>query len=284
MIRRFQAPDGLELVADEEGPPDAPAVILLHGGGQTRHSWSGAMAALVARGYRVINFDARGHGDSAWSAEAAYTLDDRAADLRAVAAHLQTPFALVGASLGGATAIHAVAHGLDPAALVLVDIVPHPEEEGIGRIVSFMRAHPDGFASLDEAADAVAAYNPDRPRPRDPSGLRRNLRAHADGRLRWHWDPRIVEAEPRRHHEIVQRSTATLARRGELPVLLVRGLHSDVVSDAGIAAFREMLPGLEVVDVAGAGHMVAGDRNDAFNSGVIDFLDRTMPADMGAME
>lgn len=281
MIRRFQAPDGLELVADEDGPPDAPAVILLHGGGQTRHSWSGAMNALVARGYRVINFDARGHGDSGWSAEAAYTLDDRAADLGAVVADLQTPFALVGASLGGATAIHAVAHGLDPAALVLVDIVPHPEEAGIGRIVSFMQAHPDGFASLDEAADAVAAYNPERPRPRDPNGLRRNLREHADGRLRWHWDPRIVETEPRRHHEVVQRSTVELARRSELPVLLVRGLHSDVVSDASVAAFREMVPDLEVVDVAGAGHMVAGDRNDGFNTGVIAFLGRTMPATRG---
>lgn len=62
----------------------------------------------------------------------------------------------------------------------------------------------------------------------------------------------------------------------------MRGLQSDVVSDASVDAFREMVPDLEVVDVAGAGHMVAGDRNDAFNKGVIGFLDRTMPARRGA--
>ena len=65
-----------------------------------------------------------------------------------------------------------------------------------------------------------------------------------------------------------------MARREGLPVLLVRGLKSDVVSDAGVAAFRALLPALEVADVGGAGHMVAGDRNDAFNASVIAFLMR----------
>ena len=276
-LRRFRAPAGVELVADDAGPPDAPAVVLLHGGGQTRHSWSAAMAALVARGYRVLNFDARGHGDSDWSPDGAYGLDDRVRDLRTIVAELERPYALVGASLGGATSIHGVAQGLSPAALVLVDIVPQPEAEGIGRIISFMRANPEGFATLDEAADAVAAYNPARPRSRDPSGLMRNLRRRADGRLHWHWDPRITDEPPERHGAVVQRSAMTMARRPDLPVLLVRGLSSDVVSDAGVRAFQTLLPALEVADVAGAGHMVAGDRNDAFNAGVLDFLDRHLP-------
>ncbi|WP_375383083.1 alpha/beta fold hydrolase [uncultured Sphingomonas sp.] len=276
-LRRFRAPDGVEIVADEAGPADAPAVVLLHGGGQTRHSWAGAMRALVKGSYRVINFDARGHGDSGWSPEGAYLLGDRVADLRAVVAGLDAPFALVGASLGGATAIHAVAEGVSPVAVVLVDIVPEPEPEGISRIVEFMRANPDGFATLDEATDAVAAYNPARPRPRDPTGLMRNLRRRENGRLYWHWDPRITAEEPARHHAVVQRSAAVMAKHPDLPVLLVRGLGSDVVSDNGVAAFRRLLPELEVVDVAGAGHMVAGDRNDAFNAGVIAFLQRHMP-------
>ena len=272
-LERVASRDGLVLVADDHGPLGAPAVILLHGGGQTRHSWSGAARVLAQRGYRVINFDARGHGDSEWSPAGAYSLDDRVADLEAIVRQLDQPFALVGASLGGATSIHAVALAMRPAALVLVDIVPHPEPEGISRIVGFMRAHPDGFATLDEAADAVAAYNPDRPRPRDPSGLLRNLRRREDGRLYWHWDPRIVASRPQDLHAIVQESATALPQTG-IPVLLVRGLKSDVVSDAGIAAFRAILPGLEVADVGGAGHMVAGDRNDAFNSSVIAFLER----------
>lgn len=277
MTKMFRSQDGIRLVGDDLGPPEAPTVVLLHGGGQTRHSWAGAATALADRGYRVLNFDARGHGNSDWSPDGAYSLDDRAADLRAVVADVTAPFVLVGASLGGATSIHAVAQGMAPAALVLVDIVPVPEAEGIARIVNFMRSHPDGFASLDEAVDAVAAYNPARPRPRDPSGLMRNLRRRENGRLYWHWDPQIAITEPREHHQVVQRSAAELASRDDLAVLLVRGLQSEVVSDSGVAQLRSLLPHLEVVDVGGAGHMVAGDRNDAFNTGVIDFLGRHLP-------
>jgi len=275
-LRRVVSHDQLALIADDLGPLDAPAVILLHGGGQTRHSWSGAAQALATRGYRVINFDARGHGESEWSEHGAYTLDDRVGDLAAIVAQLDQPFALVGASLGGATSIHAVASELHPSAVVLVDIVPHPEPEGISRIVGFMRAHPNGFATLEEAVDAVAAYNPERPRPRDPKGLLRNLRERADGRLYWHWDPRIVSHRPSDMHETVQRSAVMLAETG-VPVMLVRGLKSDVVSDAGVAAFRELVPHLEVADVSGAGHMVAGDRNDAFNGATIAFLEQHLP-------
>lgn len=280
-IRRYRSPDGVELVGDDGGDRAAPAVVLLHGGGQTRHSWAGTMRTLVDHGYRVLNYDARGHGDSDWSQAGAYHLDDRVADLLEVVRDCEAGFALVGASLGGATALHAVASVLRPSALVLVDIVPEPEPEGIARIVDFMRAHTGGFATLDEAVDAVAAYNPSRPRPRDPSGLMRNLRLR-DGRLYWHWDPRTVSGRDELGREdgfqtVVQQSGSYVAAMTELPLLLVRGLASDVVSEAGVAAFRAQAPRLEVVDVGGAGHMVAGDRNDVFSKGVIDFLHRHLP-------
>lgn len=276
----FEAGDGVRLVADRGGSADAPAVILLHGGGQTRHSWSRAVDRLLAEGFQVINYDARGHGESDWSREGAYQLADRAADLKVVASSLSTPFVLVGASLGGATSIVAIDRGLRPAGLVLVDIVPEPDPRGIDRIVSFMGANPDGFATVGEAIAAVAAYNPQRKAPPDGSGLMKNLRTGDDGRLRWHWDPRIIADAPDRHHLVVQQATGGLAAMHDLPVLLVRGLSSDVVSDAGVAAFREELPRLELLDVAGAGHMVAGDRNDAFNDGVIAFVQRTLVAYM----
>ena len=280
--RRWPSADGLHLVGDEGGDAAAPTVVLLHGGGQTRHSWSGTMRTLVGKGYRVLNFDARGHGDSDWSETGAYTLDDRVVDLRAIVADCRAGVALVGASLGGATALHAIASGLRAAALVLVDIVPEPEPEGIARIVGFMRAHNNGFATLDEAVDAVAAYNPSRPRPRDPGGLMRNLRLRDDGRLYWHWDPRTVSGRDEigredGFHTVVQRSAEIAAKQTATPLLLVRGLASDVVSEAGVAAFRAQAPRLEVVDVGGAGHMVAGDRNDVFGTGVIEFLRRNLP-------
>ena len=279
MRKDYHTPDGLTLVADTGGPDGAPVVVLMHGGGQTRHSWSGAMRALVERGYRVINFDARGHGESDWSPDDAYSLDDRAGDAAAVVAGLDVPYALVGASMGGGTAIHAAATRLKPAAVVLVDIVPEVETAGVTRIRDFMHANPEGFASLEEAADTVASYYPERPRPKNPEGLMKNLRLREDGRLHWHWDPGMFNPDmPENFHATMIRSAEIIGRDPTLPVLVVRGLMSDVVSDKGIAAFREQVPHMELADVAGAGHMVAGDRNDAFNAAVLDFLARHLPA------
>ena len=212
------ARDGVRLVADRGGRVDAPAVILLHGGGQTRHSWSHAVDRLLAEGFQIINYDARGHGESDWSPEGAYQLADRAADLDAIVGNLEVPFILVGASLGGATSIVAIDRGLRPAGLVLVDIVPEPDPRGIERIISFMQGHPEGFSTVDEAVAAVAAYNPERKAPPDGSGLMKNLRKGDDGRLRWHWDPRIIADPPSHHHGVVQGAAKTLATLPDLPV------------------------------------------------------------------
>lgn len=276
-IEHFESADGVRIVADVTGAQDGPTVVLAHGGGQTRHSWNGAMRALAQQGYRVINYDGRGHGDSGWSPSGVYSLDLRARDMRAVLRGTSGPVALVGASMGGATAMKLVSDGYHPTALILVDIVPRPEKIGVNRVVTFMRANPDGFASLEEAADAIAAYNPDRLRPRGTTGLHRNLRLGADGRYRWHWDPKIVQRTLDQEHDEVEATLPGLARARDVPTLVVRGLHSDVVSEAGIDHLRDFIPRLEVFEVPGAGHMVAGDRNDAFNSGVIDFLHRHMP-------
>lgn len=268
--------DGLKIVGDRAGSPDSPCVVLLHGGGQTRHSWKGAFLELVNEGFQVISFDARGHGESDWSPNAAYQLPDRVDDLKAVLETIETPFILVGASLGGATAICAIARGIRPVGLALVDIVPEPESAGIERIVNFMAAHQDGFATIDDAARAVADYTPERKRRPNPTGLMKNLRRRENGRLYWHWDPQIVSHEPEVHHRAVQEAAATLEALESLPVLLVRGLTSDVVSDAAVAKFKHRVAHLEIFDVEGAGHMVAGDQNDAFNAGIRAFVSRAV--------
>ncbi len=275
--RRYPVPGGITVSADVGGDPSYPAVVLLHGGGQTRHSWQGAMNELLRQGYHVINLDARGHGDSDWSPDGVYSLRLLADDLRAVVATLPGKPALVGASMGGITLLHAAGQDHELAsALVLVDVVPRIDPVGSAKIIGFMVAHLDGFATLDEAADAVAAYNPHRPRPRDPSGLKKNLRLR-DGRYYWHWDPRFV-ADNRRL-EPPEFVDAMLQAAGGIrtPTLLVRGMQSDIVSEAGVEEFRRHMPSLQVYDVHGAGHMVAGDKNDAFNKGVIEFLHRHHP-------
>jgi pimeloyl-ACP methyl ester carboxylesterase len=274
----FTGANGLRLAADAAGPADGVPVLLMHGGGQTRNAWGRALQDLGAQGWRAIAIDARGHGESGWASDGDYGMDTLCADLRAIVRTLSSPPVLVGASMGGNTAL--VAEGETPGlarALVLVDVVPQLETEGVQRIIDFMTARPDGFASLDEAADAVAAYTPWRPRPRDPQGLAKNLRQGADGRWRWHWDPRFMLAEPvqrqARIREIRDRVTAAAACV-RIPALLVRGAQSDVVSAEGVEALRAQMPHLETADVPNAGHMVAGDRNDHFNAAMSGFLRR----------
>jgi len=276
--KSWVAADGVKIVGDVAGDPDSPAVVLLHGGGQTRHSWSAAVEPLREAGYFVVNIDLRGHGDSGWSPDGRYSPALLAGDLKSVMADIAGPAAWVGASMGGMTAMQALAEGMRPEALVLVDIVLRPERVGVDRIRNFMLRNPSGFASVDEAADAVAAYNPLRRRPGNPAGLLKNLRLSADGRYYWHWDPRVLSQEPdamlREFKQIAEGVRASI----QVPTLLVRGAASDVVSDAGVAELREVMPHVEIVDVAQAGHMVAGDSNDLFNGAMLEFLARQFAA------
>jgi pimeloyl-ACP methyl ester carboxylesterase len=127
---------------------------------------------------------------------------------------------------------------------------------------------------LEEAADAVAAYLPHRPRPKDPSGLLKNLRLRAGGRLYWHWDPQLMNGPFRPNPDDLRQRLDDAARALKVPTLLIRGGLSEVVSLASVKAFRDLARHAEFVDIAGADHMVAGDANDPFNAAVIDFIAR----------
>jgi pimeloyl-ACP methyl ester carboxylesterase len=270
----------LTLVGDLwRSEPSRGTVVLLHGGGQTRHSWYQTGRRLGALGWTVLSTDSRGHGESSWARDKDYSIDALVSDLRVEVAGLDREPVLVGASMGGNTAL--VGQGENPglaAGLVLVDIVPRVEPEGLERITSFMTARPDGFASLEEVAEAVREYNPHRRRPPTPDGLRKNVRLGDDGRWYWHWDPAFLLGgdEPARA-ERVERIVGA-ARAITVPTLLVRGKQSDIVSDQGVAELREMIPHARAVDVSDAGHMVAGDDNDLFTESLLSFLDEAVPA------
>lgn len=268
----------LTISADRFGDPKAPPVIFLHGGGQTRHSWGGAAAVVAEAGWSAYTVDLRGHGESDWDPGGRYGLDDYAADLVALFALVGADPVVVGASLGGLTAMRtlgALRLGAGRG-LVLVDIVPAMEKTGTDRIGAFLREHVEtGFASLEEAAAAVAAYAPRADRSIDPAGLRKNLRER-DGRWYWHWDPAFLmpdpSSDPAEVFDPVMLDACVAAI--DLPKMLVRGRMSDVVSEEGARRFLARHPEVEYVDVADAAHMVAGDRNDVFRQAVLGFLDR----------
>ena len=270
------AGDGITLTADVGGPEQGVPVIMLHGIGQTRHSWGKAATHLAGSGFRVTSYDMRGHGESDWSPDSIYGFERFIADLVAVQALQTGPSFLVGASMGGLTSMLGVADNHLPAAgLVLVDIAPRMEQAGASNINSFMRGNPDGFASLEEAADTVAAYRPDRPRPRDPRGLLKNLRLAENGRYYWHWDPALMQHKRTPEGwEKMQERFRTAARALTVPTALIRGGLSNVVSAEGAEEFAALVPYADVVTIGSADHMVAGDRNDRFSDAVIAFLDK----------
>jgi len=273
---RFEGFERIHLVADVWGNDGDWPVLLMHGGGQTRHAWGNTAETLARNGWRAVSLDLRGHGDSEWALNGDYSFTAYGADCVAVVDQLGRPPVLVGASLGGITAMLAEG-GSDrvvSSGLVIVDVTHRTNPAGVQRIRDFMASGVHGFATLEEAADAIADYTPHRPKRVNPAGLMKVLRQKRDRRWYWHWDPKFLDhgrtEVPRRESEALFEAAM---RNIAVPTLLVRGRLSDVVTEEGVREFLRQIPGAKMVDVGGAAHMVAGDQNDAFSHAVIDFLE-----------
>ena len=275
----FSGVDDITLIADEwnrgsDFAADRPTILMLHGGGQNRLSWKNTGQILADEGFHVVAVDTRGHGDSDRAPGADYAIETLTSDVLHILDAIGRPVVLIGASMGGLTGL-LVADQAGPqqvTKLVLVDVVPRFDKSGSARIREFMFNHVHGFDSLDEAAEAVAAYLPHRTKPRSPDGLKKNLR-HRDGRWYWHWDPAFLtkpEDDPQIRVEKLEQAAIDL----KIPILLIRGQLSDVVSTEGVKEFLEKVPSAEFVELSDAGHTAAGDDNDAFSEVVVQFVSR----------
>jgi pimeloyl-ACP methyl ester carboxylesterase len=273
-VRMHPGRGDLSLAIEHYGRNDAPAVLFAHGFGQNRHAWRGTATQLARDGWHAMAIDGRGHGDSQWATGGDYHLEHFAEDLTAIARSLPQKPILVGASMGGLLGLLVEGELADSVfrAMVLVDVTPRWETEGVGRILSFMAQHPEGFDSLEHAAEEVARYLPHRER-KDPERLRSQLRQSGDGRWRWHWDPRLLGRVAAEAEGYIPRLQAAAARV-QIPVLLLSGGRSDVVSEHTIGEFMQLVPHAEHVCIDDATHMVVGDRNDVFTREISRFLQR----------
>ena len=278
VTERFTTSSGIKIEADLWGPISDRSVLLLHGGGQTRHSWDSTARRLADIGVFAITLDLRGHGRSDWSKNSEYELSQFSEDISFVLEEIGICPVLVGASLGGLVGMYLEGR-MRPgsiSALVLVDVVPNMNVNGAERVKDFMLKHSEvGFASLSEVAEVLAEYNPYRKKPTDLEGLKKNLRKRGN-RWFWHWDPTFISSE-RNEKNPDMRNTQLLNEvmsNIKVPTLLVRGKMSDLVTEDEVQEFLEKFPQSDFVDVSGAGHMVAGDKNDVFSEEVIAFLNQ----------
>ncbi len=281
-VVQFRGAEDNQIVATrfDSGSSDHPPVILMHGGGQTRHSWNDVGRKLATLGLVTYSVDARGHGESAWVDSRNYSFWHYRDDLLEISEqvrsrHSRAPI-LVGASLGGITAMLAQEVNAEVfSAIILVDITPRMEMSGVDKIQGFMGAQMnEGFASVEEAAEAIASYLPNRKRPKSLDGLRKNLRLRADNRWYWHWDPAFVSGPASINSGLAEGFEKLERAAGAIrvPTLLVRGQRSELVTEAAAQEFLELVPHAKLADVSDAGHMVAGDNNAVFAGAVIGFL------------
>lgn len=276
---RFDGFGGISIAATVSGPEDGIPVLLLGGLGQTRHSWKRTAQRIAGAGYRAIAIDLRGHGDSDWSADGRYGFERTERDVRAIMQQVGRPAALVGASLGGKIGLVAASRAGPGqcAALVIVDTVPRTNPAGVADATSVLHPPPDGFASLDDAAAVLArGKGTNSPTPGAGEKLRRNMRQDHRGRWHWHWDPAWMDREQGIGIAAATEFLEECAGKVKIPVLLSRGGASNVVDDAGAAAFKAIVPQLEIVTIPGAAHMIVGDSNEPFAAETLRFLGRAL--------
>jgi pimeloyl-ACP methyl ester carboxylesterase len=252
--------NGLQFHLLDWGTAGQPTVLFLHGGSLTAHTWDLVCLALRQR-YHCLAYDLRGHGDTAWSPEADYSLEAHRTDLEAVVEQLGLQrFILVGMSLGGATSLSYAGKNADRlAGLVLVDIGPDGRAAGRRRIADFVETSPE-LESVEAFVEKAMAFNP----LRRPEMLRRsllhNLRETPRGTWTWKWDPQLRQvrtSEAQAHRRTVL--WAAVPNVG-CPALVVRGGNSDVLLDEDAEKLAAALPSGSWVRIEGAGHTVQGDQ------------------------
>ncbi len=231
---------GVRLEAEIIGSENDPAVLLLHGAGQTRAVWSGVADALEQAGRRVISLDLRGHGGSEWPEDGRYDFEALVEDLRAVLAQMGTRPVVVASTLGGWVASAALEH--DAAVLA------------------------SGLVLVDSPVSVDPAF------ARRVGERLREAATPAPGQAQW--DLRLFDTlDTSAMADRLEGVAAKIA----LPTLYVRGAISELVSKADAAAFVEDLPDGELVEVENSALVVTDDRADALSGYLIDFLERRAP-------
>ncbi len=267
--------NGLKFHYLDWGNPDNPPLVLLHGVGQTCHTWD-LFAAAMSPHFHVMAFDQRGHGDTDWAPDKDYSRKTMVKDAEAFTTALGLDrFFLTGMSMGGANSLAFTGQNPDRVeALVVVDVGPRVENKGVQHIRNFMKDFRE-FDSLDDAAAVIHKFNPRRPLEiiRQYTVVY-NLKQLPSGKWTWKYDTYFSEGHSRGDVKQMEQELSTEVKKISCPTLLVKGAESDVLSLDGARLLQAAVPGSEFALIPGAGHSVMGDNPPAFEAAVREFYQK----------
>lgn len=261
---RFTAADGVSLHFTDEGPRDGKVVLCLSG--LTRNGTDFDYVAPHLGDVRLIRMDYRGRGKSNWAEPATYTVPVEAGDALALLDHLGIGRAAVlGTSRGGliAMVLAATAKGR-LMGVCLNDIGPEITAEGLRAIAAFI-GQPPGFRTYEEAAVA---------RSRFMAGFdgvpmerwREEAAKHyveGPGGLAINYDARLRDAFLAAFEAPAPDLWPVFNALAGLPLALIRGANSDLLSAATAAEMRRRRPDMLYADVPDRGHVPFLDEPEA---------------------
>jgi pimeloyl-ACP methyl ester carboxylesterase len=257
----------------EWGRPDAPVIVLLHGGHQSAHSWD-LVSLHLARRYRVLALDQRGHGDSEWARDVIYSNHEMSLDAEAFtgAMGLRKPV-LIGHSMGGRNAMLLMRRNQAPLrAAVIVDVGPELSERGRAAIGGFVQANQE-FDDLEHFVRNVRQYDPYRSREHIERTVKYNMLERADGKYISKCDSNPRRLGIVRASGPLENVTLEDAAGFDLPVLLVRGANSNILEPDAAERFAAALPRGHLVTVPDCGHNVHGQNTKGFIEALGGFLE-----------
>lgn len=279
-VVEFRGSGGVKLRGEAFGVPTHPPVLLLPAGGQHHRSLIEVARALGAAGRYAICLDLRGHGVSEWSSAGEYSLEAYVDDIRLVLQQFEQRPVLISTAISGINAVIALGETQDPSCsgLVLAGVSDQMNREEMRTAVRLLREQASGF---DTEEEAVIARRELRPFEQPQTDVASELRTGDDGRLYWHWDPRMLGAYDVRR--AMQRFKAAL-KNIRVPTLIVRGGLSQLISEESAENLRDLIPAAELVNLEQAGHLAATDDHDGFNAALLEFLERRVPREPIAYE
>jgi len=254
---RFVSANGLKLHYLDYGNPSKAPVVCIHGLSGNAHNFDG-LAAHLSGDHHVMSIDVRGRGDSEWGPPVEYAPPVYVSDLSLMLEALEIKrVTLIGTSMGGIISmIFAGGYPQRVKRLVLNDIGPEVNPEGLKRITDYFTEAPNDFKDMAEVAAYYRANYPflaATPEPELIEFVRWAVKPDGTGRLTWKIDP-AVRNIPR---------TGTAARPMDLWVpyariaartLVIRGAESDILAPDTAERMCRVLPGAKLVEITGVGH------------------------------